>query len=190
MRLMRIAIIPGSLRAGSYNRKLAGIAEEILKKHDVETDLIDLNDHPLPVYDGDVETADGIPDACWKLKAKIAATHAVIICSPEYNGGVPGMLKNTLDWTTRGGSNPWSGKVVMLSGASDGPWGTNRMQPSLRSSFAVMGALVIPQTITIPRANTVWDDSGMLLDETLPGRVEKAIAGLMDVTRKMTAERL
>lgn len=190
MRLMRIAIIPGSLRAGSYNRKLAHVAEEILKRHDGETDVIDLKDHPLPVYDGDLEESDGIPDACWKLKARIASAHSVVVCSPEYNGGTPGMLKNTLDWTTRGGSNPWSGKVVMLMGASDGPWGTNRMQPSLRASFAVMGALVIPQTVTIPRASTVWDEAGKLLDENLPGRVEKALAGLMDVTRKMTAERL
>ena len=167
MRLMRIAIIPGSLRAGSYNRKLAHVAEEILKRHDGETDVIDLKDHPLPVYDGDLEESDGIPDACWKLKARIASAHSVVVCSPEYNGGTPGMLKNTLDWTTRGGSNPWSGKVVML-----------------------MGALVIPQTVTIPRASTVWDEAGKLLDENLPGRVEKALAGLMDVTRKMTAERL
>lgn len=187
---MRIALIPGSLRAGSFNRKLARLAEAILQEHDVETDLIDLKDHPLPVYDGDVEAADGMPDTCWKLKARIASAHSVIICSPEYNGGVPGMLKNTLDWTTRGGSNPWSGKVVMLTGASDGPWGTNRMQPGLRASFAVMGALVVPQTITVPRASTVWNEAGKLLDESLPGRVEKSIAGLLDVTRKMTAERL
>lgn len=190
MRLMRIAIIPGSLRAGSYNRKLAHVFEDVLKKHDVETEIIDLKDHPLEVYDGDVEADTGIPDPCWKLKARIAATHAMIVCSPEYNGGVPGMLKNTLDWTTRGGSNPWSGKVVMLAGASEGSWGTNRMQPSLRASFAVMGALVVPQSITVPKAGTVWNEEGKLLDETLPGRVEKAIAGLLDVTRKMTAERL
>ncbi len=187
---MRIAIIPGSLRAGSYNRKLAHVAEAILQKHNVETDYVDLKDHALPPFDQDIEDTTGVPDACWKLKARIASAHSVVISSPEYNGGIPGMFKNVLDWTSRGGSNPWDGKVVMLMGASDGPWGTNRMMPSLRLTFNKMGALVIPQTVTIPKSGRVWNDEGSLLDDALPGRVEKVIVKLLNVTQKMTGERL
>lgn len=190
MRLMRIAIVPGSLRAGSYNRMLAHVAEAILQKHNCETDYVDLKDHPLPPYDGDIEATSGVPDECWKLKARIAAAHAVVISSPEYSGGIPGAFKNVLDWSTRGGSNPWDGKVVLLMGTTPGPWGTNRMMPALKQVYSVMSSIVIPQTVTIPHAEKVWDKEGNLIDETLPGRVEKVIASLLNVTQKMTAERL
>lgn len=187
---MRIAIVPGSLRAGSYNKKLAHVAEEILRRHGAETDFVDLKEHPLPPYDGDIESASGLPDACWKFKARIAASHGVVIASPEYSGGIPGTFKNVLDWSSRGGSNPWDGKVVILIGASEGPWGTNRMLPAMRQVFSVLGALLVPQAITIPGASKVWDKEGKLLDESLPGRVEKALGGFLDMTQKMTGERL
>ncbi|MBK8130704.1 MAG: NAD(P)H-dependent oxidoreductase [bacterium] len=187
---MRIALLPGSLRAGSYNRKLARVAADVLAGRGVETDYVDLKEHPMPPYDGDIEAASGLPDACWKFKARIAAAHAVVIASPEYSGGIPGTLKNVLDWSTRGGSNPWDGKVVLLMGTSGGPWGTNRMLPALRQVMAIMGAVVIPQSVTIPNAGKVWDESGALLDETLPGRVEKVLGNSLTVPQKMTAERL
>lgn len=187
---MRIALIPGSLRAGSYNRKLAHVAEDVLKKHKIETDYLDLKQFALPPYDGDLEEVDGLPEAAQRLKARIASAHAVILSSPEYNGGIPGTLKNVIDWTTRGGKSPWVGKVVMLMGASDGPWGTNRMMPSLRSSLLIMSAHVLPQAVTIPYANKVWDEQGNLLDDTLPDRVDKVIVRLLDVAQKMTGERL
>ncbi|MCB9357729.1 MAG: NAD(P)H-dependent oxidoreductase [Calditrichaeota bacterium] len=183
---MKIAVIPGSLRAGSYNRRLAGIAEDLLTQKGIETDILDLKLFSAPPYDGDLESASGIPAAMTDLKQRIAATHAVVISSPEYNGGVPGMLKNVLDWTTRGGGSPWPGKVVMLMGASEGPWGTNRMQSSLRYSFSTMGAIVLPQTVTIPRASTVWDERGTLLDTDLVSRMDKVLGQLLELTKKVT----
>ena len=185
---MRIALLPGSLRAGSYNRKLLLVAEQVLQKYGVETYPIDLMTLALPPYDGDIEEAEGLPDSVFVLKSKVTEAHAVIIACPEYSGGIPGAFKNALDWSTRGGSNPWTGKVVMLMGASAGPWGTNRMQPSLRAVLAVMGALVIPQSVTIPNAEQVWDEAGRVLDDVLPHRVEKVIARLLEVASKMTGE--
>ncbi|MCC6476429.1 NAD(P)H-dependent oxidoreductase, partial [bacterium] len=152
MRAMRIAAIIGSLRSQSYNRKLAAIATDILLRQNVEVDLIDLKMLPLPIYDGDVESEKGLPDATWKLKARLAACHGILIVSPEYNGGVPGGLKNAIDWSSRGEGNPWQGKAVALMGASTGMWGTTRMMPHLRQTMTVLGALVIPEQINVPHA--------------------------------------
>ncbi|MCL4305362.1 NAD(P)H-dependent oxidoreductase [bacterium] len=183
---MKIALIPGSLRAGSYNRKLIAVAEGLLNAHGVSTDLLDLKKFPVPPYDGDLEAMSGLPETVINLKSRIAEASAVVISSPEYSGGIPGMLKNVLDWTSRGGKSPWVGKVVLLMGVSDGPWGTNRMLPAFRHSMSIMGAFVLPQTVTIPYAGKVWSDDGTLLDDTLPPRVDKVLERLLEFTKKMT----
>jgi chromate reductase, NAD(P)H dehydrogenase (quinone) len=181
MFIMRIATLAGSLRTGSYNRKLLALAEEALQKTQVEIDHLDLRDFPLPLYDGDIEEQSGLPQNAWTLKARLAAAHGVIIASPEYNVSIPGALKNAIDWTSRGGSNPWAGKVIGLMGASNGPWGTQRMMPHLRASFQILNAHVIPQQINVREAPKVWDESGMLLDDKLPAHVEKFITEFLRV---------
>ncbi|MDD5087757.1 MAG: NAD(P)H-dependent oxidoreductase, partial [bacterium] len=138
-------------------------------------DALALREFPLPLYDGDLETAQGLPDNAWKLKARIAACQGVLIACPEYNGGIPGTFKNALDWTSRGEGQPWSGKVVGLMGATTGMWGTQRMMPQLRQALCILNAHVIPQQINVREAAKVWDASGTLLDEKLPGFVHRFI---------------
>lgn len=179
---LRIVTIPGSLRTGSYNRMLLNLAVHALKEQAVEIDQIDLRDFPLPPYDGDIEDAHGLPQEAWTLKARIAAAHGVLIAAPEYNGGVSGMFKNVIDWTSRGDSNPWEGKVVGLMGATPGMWGTWRGQPHYRQIFTILNAIVMPQTMNVAQANKVWSESGDLLDQKLSGRVEKFVREFICMT--------
>lgn len=182
---LHIATLPGALRAGSFNRKLLKIAEPFLEQAGVELDRLDLRDFPLPLYDGDWETEHGLPLAVQQLKERIRAADGIVIASPEYNWSIPGTLKNAIDWTSRGGKQPWAGKVVGLMGVSNGPWGTQRGMPHLRQSLLALSALVIPQQINVPMGGEVWDEAGNLKDEKLPGRVEKFITAFLDVTRKL-----
>lgn len=86
---LRIAILCGSLRAQSYNRKLLALALPLLRQQGAETDEIDLRDGELPPYNGDVEAETGLPDSVWKLKARLAACQGVLIACPEYNTVCP-----------------------------------------------------------------------------------------------------
>lgn len=172
---LRIACIAGSLRAESYNRKLLALAVSLLEMEGAQTDVLDLREFPLPLYDSDAESAHGLPENAWKLKARIAACQGTIIACPEYNGSMPGTFKNALDWTSRGEGLPWSGKVVGLMGATTGPWGMQRMMPQLRQSLLILNALVIPQQIAVREAERVWDRDGLLTDAKLAGRLEKFV---------------
>ena len=174
MATLRVLTIPGSLRKASYNRKLLTLAESYLEKLPVEIDRMDLYDLPLPPYDGDIE-AQGLPPNAWTIKARIAAAHGVIIAAPEYNYGMSGTFKNVIDWTSRGGSNPWIGKVVGMMGASNGPIGTWRMMPQLRATLSGLQALVIPQQVNVREAPKVWNELGELIDPKLPELVEKFV---------------
>lgn len=185
---MRIATLCGSLRRESYNRKLLVLAEKALAEQNVEIDRLDLKDFPLPLYDGDVESEKGLPAEAWTLKARIAAAQGIVIASPEYNASVPGMLKNMIDWTSRGGSNPWQSKVVGLMGATTGMWGTQRMMPHLRQSLNLLGAHVIPQQVNVREAGKVWDAEGNLLDDKLPPIVDKFVQEFIRITGKLKLE--
>jgi len=185
MSTLRILTIPGALRKASHNRKLLKIAERYLEAAGVEIDRLDLCDYPLPPYDGDIEEGPGLPQNAWTIKARIAAAHGVIIACPEYNYGVPGTFKNVLDWSARGGSNPWIGKVVGMMGASSGPIGTWRMMPQLRASLSGLQAFVIPQQVNVRESAKVWNAEGELLDDKLPPLVEKFVAAFVQTVELM-----
>jgi len=186
---MRIAAIAGSLRKDSYNRRLLAIGVSALRKSGADVDELDLREFPLAVYDGDIESEQGLPEVAWKLKSRIAACQGIVIACPEYNASIPGTFKNVIDWTSRGGSNPWQGKVIALMGASNGPWGTQRMMPHLRQSLSLLGAIVIPQQINVASAGSVWDAEGKLLDDKLAPRVEKFAREFLHVTERLRADK-
>jgi chromate reductase len=187
MNPVRMVTICGSLRKDSYNRKLRALADECLRATGAEVDSLDLREFALPIYDGDLE-ARGLPPEVWTLKARIAAAQGIVIASPEYNGGIPGGLKNMIDWTSRGTQQPWAGKVVGLMGATSGMWGTQRMMPHLRGVLQVLGAFVIPQQVNVREAGKLWDEGGRLMDAKLPGIVEKFVHELVRVTMRIRQE--
>ncbi|WP_340298262.1 MULTISPECIES: NADPH-dependent FMN reductase [unclassified Roseobacter] len=123
----RLIGLCGALRKGSSNRKLMNAAAQSFDPAEfIEANL------QLPLYDGDVEDSQGIPDAVIRLRDQIAAADAVIISTPEYNKALSGVLKNALDWISRTDSNPWRDKPVAIMSSAAGRAGGERAQYSLR----------------------------------------------------------
>ncbi len=173
---LKIVAIPGSLRAGSFNRKLLALAIQELKKLDVETDLVDLKTLNIPIYDGDDEEKTGLPAPVQELRAKIAAAQGIVIASPEYNWSVPGGLKNAIDWVSRPPNQPVKGKVALLMGASTGAFATVRMQPILRQSLITLGAFVYPTGFMLPAAQAMLDEQGNIKDAKRAKELETLVA--------------
>ena len=123
-----ILVFAGSLRARSMNRQLAAVAAAAVEEAGGNAELLELADYPMPMYDEDEETRSGLPEPVRAFKAKVVAAPGYIVCSPEYNGSLSPLLKNSLDWLSRQGDDPrpraaYDGKVIGLMAASDGGLG-------------------------------------------------------------------
>ncbi|MBN9580206.1 MAG: NAD(P)H-dependent oxidoreductase [Afipia sp.] len=169
MAALKILVIPGSLRTGSFNARLAAAAVKELALLDVEVTLISLADYPLPIYDGDLEAKSGVPANAVNLKRMIGAHHGVLIVSPEYNSSVPPLLKNAIDWVTRVRDRDESfGQVFRerafaLAAASDGKFGGLRLLMALRQILALgCGATVIPKQVALSFADQAFDEMDRL----------------------------
>jgi chromate reductase, NAD(P)H dehydrogenase (quinone) len=160
---VQIVGIAGSLRAKSLNRALLRAAQE-LRPSGMGIDIFDLND--VPLYNQDVEDG-GIPISVLRLRDAIRAAHGLLIVTPEYNHGVPGVTKNTIDWLSRPPrKSVLDGKPVALMGASPGMTGTARGQSQLRQAFEFTNspAMLEPE-ILVARASEKFDTAGKLIDE-------------------------
>jgi chromate reductase len=171
---MRILGIAGSLREGSYNRALLRTARELLP---AGVELVEHEIGTLPFYDGDVEAA-GDPEAVVRFKQAIREANAVLIATPEYNRGVPGVLKNAIDWASRPPlASPLTGKPVAIMGASTGRGGTARAQEQLRAALEFSRAAVLEQPeVLVPEAFMRFDEQGELVD----GGIRAELAELLD----------
>jgi len=155
--------IAGSLRRASYNRALLRAAVELapatltIEVHEITN---------IPLYDQDVEDA-GVPTAVTALREAVRAADALLIATPEYNHGVPGVLKNTIDWLSRPPrGSALSGKPVGLIGASPGVTGTARSQTQLRQAFVFTNSYAMPQPeVLVGRAHEKFDAEGRLTDD-------------------------
>ncbi len=181
---MTILAFAGALRAGSFNRKLLAVAVEALRGQ-ADIDLLDLREVPMPPYDGDIESNQGLPEGALRFKERIAAADALLICTPEYNHSIPGTLKNVIDWASRPPGNPFKGKVALLMGASAGSYGAVRGVLALRQVLTAVGVLILPATVQVIRAAEAFDASGKLVDPKYMAQVEKTSAELLLVTRLM-----
>ena len=183
---MKILAFAGALRAGSFNRKLLGVAVEALRGK-AEVDRLDLREVPMPPYDGDIEANEGLPAAARAFKQRIASADALLIATPEYNWSIPGTLKNVIDWASRPPDNPFKGRVALLMGASPGAYGAARSVLALRQVMTALGVLALPNTVQITRADQAFDEAGKLKDPKSAAIVEKACAELVRVTGLMKA---
>ena len=177
---LRVLGIAGSLRVNSYNKALLRAALE-LAPATMEIRPFDLD--AIPLYNGDVEER-GDPEPVAALKAAIREADALLIATPEYNYGVPGVLKNAIDWASRAarGERPvLSGKPVAIMGASPGPGGTIRAQLQLRQAFVFTQtyALAAPE-VAVSRAHEKFDATGRLTDEPTREYVKKLLLRLAD----------
>lgn len=155
--------IAGSLRRGSFNRRLLEAAQR-LAPDDLRIAIFDL--HDVPLYDRDVE-AQGDPDGVTALKDAIREADAVLIATPEYQHSLPGVLKNALDWASRPPSDPpLRHKPVAIMGATPGRYGTARAQVDVRKVLAYNAALVLQRPeVMVANANEAFDEDGRLVDE-------------------------
>lgn len=157
--------VVGSLRRGSYNRLLLQYVAENAPERltvDIADDIV-----RLPLFDEDLE-ADGLPDEVVAMHERVGAAEGLVIATPEYNFGVPGPLKNWLDWASRPvRRSRLEGKPIALMGASTGrTGGTVQCQGQLRVSLAVLGAHVLPSPpVLLAEAKDKFDADGNLVDE-------------------------
>jgi chromate reductase, NAD(P)H dehydrogenase (quinone) len=158
-----ILAISGSLRAGSYNTSLLR-AVEAAAPETLRLEII--TPRGVPLYDGDEEEAHGIPGIVEDLKARLRAADGLVIATPEYNFSVPGVLKNMIDWLSRGQNQPFNGKHIGIMGASAGLMGTARSQYHLRMSLQGLYGVVMPRPeIFMSHAGNKFAADGTLNDE-------------------------
>jgi len=172
---MRLLTISGSLREGSYNTALARAAADVAPEG-VEVELFDgLGE--LPLFDADLE-GDESP-AVRHLRESIDDADAVLFVTPEYNGSIPGVLKNAVDWASRPyGASALSGKPAAVVGAGPGPTGAAAAQADLRRVLERAGAAVVGGPLSVPTAFRAFDERGRLLDPEHRAALAAILAGL------------
>jgi len=186
----KILAFAGSTRSASFNKQLARFAAEAARAAGAEVTLLDLRDYPLPLYDGDLEEQQGLPENVKKLKAIFGEHDAFIISSPEYNSSITPVLKNTLDWVSRSESNDepalaaYRGKTAALLSASPGALGGLRGLVHLRAILGNIGVIVLPDQVAVPKAHEAFDATGGLKDERSAGQVTRVVQGLVDFLQK------
>ena len=191
MSALKILVIPGSLRTGSHNARLAAAAAHELAQAGAEVTRISLGDFPLPIYDGDLQAKSGAPKHAVNLKLMIGAHHGVLIVTPEYNSSVPALVKNTIDWVTRvQDAHETRGQVFRdrafaIAAASESRLGGTRALAALRLILVACHATVIPSQLALSFAAEAYDDRDQLKN---PADVEalRALARqLIDVSQRM-----
>jgi len=170
----RVLGIAGSLRAGSYNRGLLAAAMELAPAELEIRPFERLRE--IPPYDADAE-AVGVPDPVLALKAAMREADGILIVTPEYNHGVPGVLKNAIDWASRpAGSAAFADRPVGIMGATPGPGATIRAQVALRMSLASDACVMGKPEVLVARAGERFDGAGRLTDEATRRHVQRFLA--------------
>jgi NAD(P)H-dependent FMN reductase len=177
---MKILAFAGSLRKESLNLKLVRVAAGLAAKAGHDVAVAELAEYQIPLYDGDVETASGLPAGAARLAAAVKQADAIVISAPEYNASVSGVLKNAVDWISRDKSDPLEGKPVLLLSASPSMAGGNRGLWHLRVPLEACGAFVNPEMYSLAQANKEIDAAGNLVN---PKRLE-SLTGLVNAFLK------
>ena len=192
MPVPKILVFAGSVRTGSFNARLAALAAKELALAGCDVTRISLEDYPLPLYDADDESKNGVPVNAASLKTMMAAHQGVFIASPEYNASVTPLLKNTIDWVSRvreRGEAPlavFKHRVFALGGASDSPYGALRSLMTLRQILELgCGALVLPEQVTVFHASEAFDEMDNLKDERPAAALKRLAQRLTQAAQEM-----
>ncbi len=186
----KILAFAGSLRAGSYNKKLIQIAIGGARDAGAEVTYLDLRDLPLPLFDEDSEKSEGLPANARKLKDLFLAHRGLLISSPEYNSSFSGVFKNTIDWVSRpvpgeGPLNCFVDKVAGLVAASPGALGGLRGLVSVRMLLGNIRVLVLPDQATVAKAHEAFKPDGTLVDDKQQAAARKIGANVAEVVGKL-----
>jgi len=189
----RILVFSGSLRADSYNQKIAAIAAAGAAEAGADVTLISLRDYPMPLLDQDLEDASGLPETARKLKALLLSHDGLIIASPEYNSSLTAALKNAIDWVSRATAPDeapvaaFRGKSAVILAASPGGYGGTRGLVHLRSILENIGVTVLADQITIPSAHEAFTPEDQLADAAQNSAVKELGAKLSHHLAKKSA---
>jgi chromate reductase, NAD(P)H dehydrogenase (quinone) len=177
--------IAGSLRSGSYNAALLRAAAKLIPDG-ATLDIATIKG--IPLYDGDSEAADGVPDTVTKLKERIAAADGLLLATPEYNNSMPGVLKNTIDWLTRPPADiarVFGNRPVALIGATPGGFGTVLSQNAWLPVFRTLGMQPwFGARMQVSRVSDVFDESGELADDKVRRHLQKFMHGFVEFVKK------
>jgi chromate reductase len=191
MSALKILVIPGSLRTGSHNAKLAAAASHELAQAGAEVTRISLGDFPLPIYDGDLQSRFGVPKNAVNLKRMISAHHGVLIVTPEYNSSVPALVKNTIDWVSRvQDAQETRGQVFRerafaMAAASENRLGGTRSLAALRLILSACHATVIPNQLALSFASEAYDDMDRLKHPADIEQLGALVRQLIEVSQRM-----
>jgi NAD(P)H-dependent FMN reductase len=186
---MRVFAFAAALRRDSLNRKLVRLAAAAAERDGATIDLADFHEFDMPIYDGDVEAASGLPAGATLLRERFLGADAFMIASPEYNFSIPGPLKNAIDWASRAQPYPWAAKPGLLMSASPSLVGGNRGLWALRVPLEATGACLHPDMFSLPTAHQAFDESGALKDAKMAGRLEKTVAAFLVNARALATTR-
>jgi NAD(P)H-dependent FMN reductase len=186
----KLLFMAGSAREASLNKKLARLGAEIAAANGIGATFADLGDYPLPLYDGDLEGRDGVPDNARKLRALMLVHTGIFIACPEYNAGITPLLKNTIDWISRirptedDPVNVFKTRVFALGAASPGGFGGVRGIGMTRQTLEIgLGALVLPDQVLVPRAAAAFDERGHLVDKAQQDLLKSVVEKLARAAR-------
>ena len=185
---VKILSFDGSGRTGSINQDLLDKVVTEAKSHGATGAVLDLTKYNLPIYNGDLEAEEGLPEGVQALKDIFKAHDAFLIASPEYNGGYSPLLKNTIDWVSRPvkGEPPlncFQGKVAGLISAAPGKLGGLRGLYQLNTILFGIGVLVLPNMVSVGFYNDARDESGQLKHDNDKKAVATLGKRIVDVTK-------
>ena len=189
--MIKVLLFSGSSRSGSVNVKLVSAVGARLRAAGAEVTQIDLRSYALPIYDGDLEEADGAPLGVSKLRETMREHDAFVVGCPEYNGLITPLLKNSIDWISRPDENGVSGttavrgKVAALTAASPGALGGLRGLAHVRTLLCNIGMLVLPDQVALGAAFKAFDETGALVDEAATKRVDGLVAALISTATRL-----
>jgi NAD(P)H-dependent FMN reductase len=176
--MIRILGVSGSLRAASYNTALLRAAQA-LAADSIELEIATL--HGIPLYDGDLEQRDGLPEAVTALKQRVVDCDGVLLATPEYNNGIPGVFKNAIDWLSRPASDiprVFGNRPFALIGASPGGFGTILAQNAWLPVLRTLGVRYwTGGRLMASRASQLFDEQGAIRDEAVRTQLARFLAG-------------
>ncbi|GAA4201300.1 NAD(P)H-dependent FMN reductase [Pedobacter jeongneungensis] len=182
-KIRKIVGLCGSLRKGSYNAMLLKVAGGLIPEG-IEFEIVTYDDVPVYNADHDLPETEERPASVTKFREALAAADAFIIASPEYNYSIPGGLKNAIDWASRGKDSPLMHKPVAVMGATQGMWGTVRMQTAFLPVFTFLNMNpVLQPEVLIAQAQNKFDADGNLTDERTIGIIQKKVENLISACK-------